>query len=394
MKLRPVIFWAHLISGISVGAVILVMAVTGILIAFEPQIVDFADRDVRSVPLPALGVERLSAGKIVASAAGLQPGINPTGLTVSANPTESAVVFLGNKGGIFVNPYTGEVLGGISKIHKGMLKLIEIHRWLGFRRIGKPVLNACNVALFFMVLSGLYLWWPQQWNASVRKTVLFFNPTLSGKLRDWNWHNVIGFWCSPLLLVTTLTGMVIAYSWANQLLFRLTGSEPPVVMQKTAEAGKGRSFVAETPADLVAPDFDLLWAKASSQVPEWQTISIRLPREPGRPVTATIIEKDAKSFMRSQLSMNPQTGEVIKWEPYVSQSRGKKFRSWIVPLHTGQAWGIPGQIFAFIGAFGATLLVWTGYSLAWRRFFGGKPKVSRTVRNPEPSFEEERKVLA
>ena len=37
-RIRPFLFWIHLTAGIACGAVILVMSVTGALLALKPQI--------------------------------------------------------------------------------------------------------------------------------------------------------------------------------------------------------------------------------------------------------------------------------------------------------------------------------------------------------------------
>ena len=47
MKLRKIIFWLHLVGGLIAGAVVLVMSVTGVLLAFERQMIEWADRDLR-----------------------------------------------------------------------------------------------------------------------------------------------------------------------------------------------------------------------------------------------------------------------------------------------------------------------------------------------------------
>ena len=52
MIVRRLVFWLHLLTGLTAGAVILVMSATGVLLTFEPQIVDFAERDLRTVPPP------------------------------------------------------------------------------------------------------------------------------------------------------------------------------------------------------------------------------------------------------------------------------------------------------------------------------------------------------
>jgi uncharacterized iron-regulated membrane protein len=38
-------------------------------------------------------------------------------------------------------------------------------------------------------------------------------------------------------------------------------------------------------------------------------------------------------------------------------------------LHTGEAGGFMGQFIAMVVSAGACLLVWTGFAMAWRRFF-------------------------
>ena len=50
MTLRKTLFWTHLVVGISAGLVILSMCVTGIILAFEPQIVDFVERRSGKAP--------------------------------------------------------------------------------------------------------------------------------------------------------------------------------------------------------------------------------------------------------------------------------------------------------------------------------------------------------
>ncbi|MEI9892584.1 MAG: hypothetical protein WDN28_01340 [Chthoniobacter sp.] len=47
----------------------------------------------------------------------------------------------------------------------------------------------------------------------------------------------------PLLLIITLTGVIMSYAWANDLLYRLTGNEPPPIKKEAARrevpAGRG-----------------------------------------------------------------------------------------------------------------------------------------------------------
>ena len=56
ITLRKIIFWPHLVSGVIAGIVIAIMSLTGAAIAFESEIVGWADSDARRVQevLPGL----------------------------------------------------------------------------------------------------------------------------------------------------------------------------------------------------------------------------------------------------------------------------------------------------------------------------------------------------
>jgi uncharacterized iron-regulated membrane protein len=74
-------------------------------------------------------------------------------------------------------------------------------------------------------------------------------------------------------------------------------------------------------------------------------------------------------FGAAQLSLDPYTGAVLRHEVYRDYTPGRKIRTWLRFLHTGEALGWPGQLLAGLVSLGATVLVWTGFALAWRRFF-------------------------
>jgi flavodoxin len=203
------------------------------------------------------------------------------------------------------------------------------------------------------------------------KSSFFFNPRLRGKARDWNWHNVIGFWSSGVLVVLTLTAAVMSYPWANDLLYTLTGSEPPPRAQGPGpgpQAGQRRGGGEAREGKRIA-GFDAFYARAEQQAPGWVMMMMRLPPSGSGPVTLLIQEPSAPHmFARSQLTLNRSTAEVVKWEPYAAASTGRKLRVWVRGLHTGEALGFVGQTVAGLASLGGCFLVWTGVAMAWRRF--------------------------
>jgi len=83
---------------------------------------------------------------------------------------------------------------------------------------------------------------------------------------------------------------------------------------------------------------------------------------------------------RSQLTLDATTGEVRQWQPYAGQSLGQRARGWMRFGHTGELFGLTGQIVAGVACAGGTVLVWTGVSLAVRRFFNWRALRARRRR--------------
>jgi uncharacterized iron-regulated membrane protein len=370
VSLRTLVFWLHLLVGVIAGAVILFMSVTGVILAFEPQITEWLERD-RRIVTPPPGARALSAAAILACAREARPDVRPTAMTLRADPTASAVVSFGREGGaLFVDRYRGVVLGGLSPVHDALHEVVEWHRWLGSREIGRPITGAANLGFLGLVVLGVYLWWPRRWTREAVKAITLFRSGLGGRARDFNWHNVIGIWCAPVLLVLTLTGVIMSYQWASDLLYRLTGNEPPpaqATAQATRDGQRPRSAVADPSRPTVG--LDALWARAERQVPGWVAINARLPRRPDGPVTFLIQEPVGwHPAPRSQLVLDPFTAEVVRWEPFAGQNLGRRLRAWVRPLHTGEAGGPVGQALALGASAGGVVLVWTGVALGWRRF--------------------------
>ena len=86
MMLRRIVFWLHLLTGLTAGTVILVMAGTGVLLAFEPQLVDLAERSLRTVPPPASGASRVSLATLVAAAQDARGGERASTIALRSEP--------------------------------------------------------------------------------------------------------------------------------------------------------------------------------------------------------------------------------------------------------------------------------------------------------------------
>jgi len=412
MSFRKAFFWLHLAVGILAGAVILSMSVTGTLLAFEPRILARVERDLRQVKPPSPGAVKIPVSGILRRATAIEPGMRLTSLSLGSSPSATAVATFGREGGTFyIHPYSGELLGRSSQTHDFLHAVEEWHRWLGSREFGKPVTGAVSLGFLFLTLSGFYLWWPRRWSRAVWKKAALPQRGLHGRAREWNWHNAFGFWFAPVLLLTTTTGAVMSYRWANDLLFRAMGSEPPRLQpeggnpkevgrreekelageRRPTEARRGsrgdalqRALASgDGPGHVFGPWLDSLPALATARLPQWETLALRLPAKAGAPVQVTLTHGGQGSFpRRSQMRFEAVTGKLIEWLPYDGQSKGQRARIWARYLHTGQALGWPGQILMALGAAVAGLLVWTGWAMSWRRFFAKQRSQNSNLMRP------------
>ncbi|HET7220892.1 MAG TPA: PepSY domain-containing protein, partial [Vicinamibacterales bacterium] len=108
--LRRVLFWVHLLAGLAAGMVILVMSVTGTLLTFQQSVLKIVERPQRVVDVPVVP-RRLTLDDILARVRAVVPQAQPASVTIESDATSAIAVSLGAQGTIFVNPYTGEVLG-------------------------------------------------------------------------------------------------------------------------------------------------------------------------------------------------------------------------------------------------------------------------------------------
>ncbi len=361
--LRSLIFWMHLIAGVAAGVVVLIMSITGVALTYEKQMLEWADRGAWTAPSPA-DARHLPPETLLAKAAAAQPGLAPTGVTLRANAAAPATVtFQGNKS-LLIDPYTGTIIGEPPAGLRSFFRTMTVwHRYLALegasRSTGKAITGAANLGFLFIVLSGIYLWFPRVWSWLQFKNVLWFRRGLPAKGRDFNWHNVIGFWSAVPLAVVVAGAVPISYPWASNLVYRLAGDRPPTAAAPPAAA---------TPEPVSASGLNAAWSRAQAQVPAWRTITVRLSAD-SRPLALTVDQGyGGQPQKRETLTIDRATVDIAKAETFADLSPGRRARSWLRFAHTGEFYGLAGQTLAGIVSAGGVVLVYTGFALAFRRF--------------------------
>ena len=417
MTFRKTLFWIHLAAGVISGLSIGIMCFTGTMLAFEKELIAWAERDARRIELPAAGATRLPLDVLQQKLRDAHPDARPTAIVLQNDPNAAVAFTVSRTSGFYVNPYTGEVRQPKSSAMADFMQTMVVwHRYLGFqgdvsRPRGKLINGVCNLAFCALAVTGLYLWMPRSWAWRSVRPIVWFRQNSSAKARDFNWHNTIGFWTAPVLIVLTLTAVPISFRWGGTVIYALTGT--PAATVNSSRGGQGGPASAAPAIELPTPppgsrplSHDALFTAAQTRVPAWQTITLRAAAgtsggrggarpasastsssSPGgtpsgvaetsgasgavQPVSFTIRERDTwPRTATTTLTLNPYNGDVLRRTGYADLNAALQVRAWTRFLHTGEAVGWLGQLVAGIACLGGVFLVYTGFALTWRRFFG------------------------
>jgi uncharacterized iron-regulated membrane protein len=365
MTLHRLLFWVHLAIGGIIGLVIGFLAITGSILAFQPQIVAFAERSEQIIsPSHSTCV---APSDLLKNASEYRHG-SATTLTLFSDAHRPAEVAFGADSVVLVNTCDGRIIGnGAGKLRGFFSSVRDLHRWVALNGVRherlRSIKNACVVAFLFMILSGLVLWFPRKLTWQHLRPTVLFRGGLRGRAREWNWHNVIGFWMAVPLSVIALSGTIMAYPWANALLYRAVGDHLPA---KRAEVEPKR------PKPLHAdkfPSLDVAIHAAMTQNANWRSLEMRLPSEKDPNVAFRLEEGDGSNpRQRVQLVLARQDGRVVRVDPFSNNSPGRRWRLYARFIHTGEMFGVVGRIIALLACISAFMLVWTGFSLSLRRF--------------------------
>lgn len=359
-------FQLHWLVGISAGTVLMVIGLTGATLAFREQILDALNPGVRNVAVQSAPV--LGPQQIMLAAKATRPEARVTGITFYDTPGVSARVSIapppGQRKGetIYFNPYTGALMPALA--YEGFFEWTEqLHRFLLLPRDpGKMVSGTLAFCLMGLALSGLYLRWPRRvWDW---RSWLTFDPRMKGRSFLWGLHSVAGTWVMVVFLMFTASGVYWAFDPIRDMADGWMGT-----LRAPREAATNKpKAVRPANANANAPDLSLGWATFQSNARDWQMALVRPPERASAPLQILWVAKDATHLRaRSSMSINQQTGALLKHERYADKPVGARLQSTIYPLHIGTYFGVAGQIIVFIAALALPGFGITGWMLYLNR---------------------------
>lgn len=198
----------HFYAGLLVVPMVLILALSGMVFLFKPQIDRWEER-----AFSGLAAGQATAQQQVSGALAAFPGSQFHSYRLPHDAGDAAMVHLAMPDGgmrdVFVSPQ-GAVLGSLDAGTRIVEIARRIHGQLLIGRGGSLVVELAACWAIVMLLSGLYLWWPRG-----RGPAGVLWPRRQNLLRDL--HAVGGFWVSSLAMLLLLTGLPWTDTWGAAL---------------------------------------------------------------------------------------------------------------------------------------------------------------------------------
>jgi uncharacterized iron-regulated membrane protein len=356
--MRKFLFTLHLYAALFAGVFILILGLTGSIMAFEQEIDRLLHWKLSYVTPQARVLSLVEIGTAVSK---LFPAERIVGYGVSTSPGLSYQVGL-ERHWAYVNQYTGEVLGSgsgpdwvttlLRSVHQFHLRLLIRSR----ADPGKKIMSWSGGVILFLLFSGLYLWWPLkrvtiQWSGSSRRT--------------WfDMHNVVGIFSLVFLLILAITGVMIGFErHTTPLLFKLTGSQPAQEPDIQLSPPPG--------ATPITPDRALEIARAA--LPGAAPFEINAPAQKEPYEIRLRFPEDRTPGGRSGVLIDPYTGKVLFSQGSRTAPTGARLVIANRAIHTGDIFGIPSKMLMSLVSLMLVVQVVSGILMWWKKKNRGTP---------------------
>jgi uncharacterized iron-regulated membrane protein len=363
----------HFYAGLFVLPFVIVLALSGSVFLFKPQIERWEEKAFQGLP----ATSAVAASQQVQAALAAYPGAHLHSYRLPRDPGDAAMVHLAQADGrmvdVFVSP-RGEVLGSLDS----QRRIVEVARrlhgqlLLGSRASMLVELVACWAIV--MILTGLYLWWPRG-----RGPAGVLWPRRGRLLRDL--HAVTGFWVSAFALVLLLTGLPWTEVWGRtfQAVRQQAGwvrgapqwsiGDAPVAAPAAHHAHDHDHAAMDahgTPADLA--HFDHIVARSRRENLAYPAIVLApgavLFGPPSKDWTVTSLVQNRP--LGARITFDARTGAETSRERFADRHVIDRVIGYGQAWHEGALFGVANQV---IGLLTALALVSMGVSafLMWRR---------------------------
>ncbi len=399
-RLYRLIWRWHFYAGLFVVPFMLMLAVTGIIYLYKPQLDDLM---YPTRVTPAATVQPPSA--LIAAVLAQYPGATLTAFQTTDGADRSAVVKISTASGasrsVFVNPATAEVLGERNDDWNLQAAAVQLHGSLLLGDTGDYLVELAACWGLILTISGLYLWWPRK-GSKVWGVLL---PRLTTTKRRIFWrdlHAVPGFWAAIAVIFLIISGLPWATFWGSN--FARVWAQYPAELWENVPLSDTTAASLNTGSEKIVP-----WAAEETPLPKsdphagHQSGSVRAGAAaataggiaPGTPVDMdSVVAFGLAAGVPAGFSVTPPDGaegvytiSIFADQPtqsrtiHIDQYSGRALVDigWaqygLVPklvetgiaVHEGRFFGVWNQLLMLFAALTVVLLAITGPVMWWQR---------------------------
>lgn len=392
--MRKLVGKFHLWLGLASGLVVFVISVTGCLLVFEWELRSIFSKDWFHLDAPAQSAQVAPLAPSALNTIGekaLGGGKKAQGVIYGGKDYSSVVQFYGRGDEdyyqqVFLNPYNGQVLKVWDAKDDFFRIVLEGHFYLWLpHHIGQPIVAISTLIFLVMLITGLVLWWPR--NKAARKQRFSVKMDAKWKRKNYDLHNVLGFYVMSIAVVLVITGLVWGFEWwSNGLYYATTGgkslSDAKYPVSDTALLTPGHSLAQNT---------DIAWEKVYAGRPEGAGVSLYFASGNTAPISVTINHRPGTyyktdTYLFDQYTLKPLEASGPYAGKYEKAGVGDKLRRMNYDLHTGAVWGFAGKLLMFFASLICASLPITGFCIWMGRKKRAKRSVPKKDKAVQPAF--------
>ncbi|GEN75478.1 PepSY-associated TM helix domain-containing protein [Chryseobacterium hagamense] len=267
----------------------------------------------------------------------------------------------------YVNPYTGEVLRTYDE-KNGFFQIVKMIHWSyllkqswGTYLVGIPV-----IIFVIMLISGIILWWPKNKAARKQRFSFKWQNVKNWKRKNYDLHNVLGFYASIFALIFSITGLFYAFFFVQaSIYFIFSGG-------KTAYPDFS-SIQTKAPIELrTEGTLDKISNTVKAKYPDSYGFSLDLGHEHmddhEHPNFEVYVKHLSYSYHKSSsLIFDENSGELLHTHDMKDKNFGEKAVGANYDIHVGSILGLPTKIIAFFVSLVCASLPVTGFMIWWGR---------------------------
>ncbi|MFM9913420.1 MAG: PepSY-associated TM helix domain-containing protein [Methylophilaceae bacterium] len=356
----------HFYAGLFCIPFVLILAVTGAIYLFKPQVEASLDAPYQRLNItgqPASAAAQVSAALQAVKGARFEAYQLPDTL-------QSAVQVLVKNGmavtRVYVHPVNLKILKQQPEDATFMHIVHELHGTLLLGDRGSMLVELAASWAIVMLITGLCLWWPR--NTQGLAGIVYPRLNLTGRVFWRDLHGVTGFWITFFTLFLLVSGLPWTKSWGGLLKeVRQIGTVAAVKQDWATgrvdeHAGHHQAHMDALPQDHSAIDrliatvvplhlaAPVLIAPPSKKSPDWTAKS------------------DAQNRpLRVNLSLDADTGAIKSRKDFADRPLLDRIIGTGIAIHEGQLFGWLNQLLGLLTALGLVLVSVSGLVMWWRR---------------------------